>query len=112
MKQFLPKAKNTYSCFFSFIPCAYSQNDHLKLWHNKPAGEVWEAALPVDNGRIGASITKGATLEHPKQESYPALLQLKHGGKYAVTNYGVSGTAMVKKENLSYAYFAQSNIDG
>ena len=28
----------------------------LKLWYNKPAGNVWENALPIGNGRMGAMI--------------------------------------------------------
>lgn len=56
---------------------------------------------------IGASITEGATLEHPKEQAYPQLLQLKLGKDYAVTNYGVSGTTMLKNGNLSYWNTAQ-----
>ena len=32
-----------------------AQNDDLKLWYNKP-GEVWNDALPIGNGRLGAMI--------------------------------------------------------
>lgn len=28
----------------------------LKLWYNKPSGNVWENALPIGNGRLGAMI--------------------------------------------------------
>jgi len=28
----------------------------LKLWYNQPAGNVWENALPIGNGRVGAMI--------------------------------------------------------
>jgi alpha-L-fucosidase 2 len=28
----------------------------LKLWYKQPAGEEWEAALPVGNGRLGAMV--------------------------------------------------------
>src|SRR5436189_4561381 len=31
-------------------------NTALKLWYNKPSGQVWENALPVGNGRLGAMI--------------------------------------------------------
>ncbi|MEO7049013.1 MAG: glycoside hydrolase family 95 protein, partial [Ferruginibacter sp.] len=35
----------------------YSQNrQNLKLWYSNPAGEVWENALPIGNGRLGAMI--------------------------------------------------------
>lgn len=33
-----------------------AQNTDLKLWYNAPAAEVWEAALPVGNGRLGGMI--------------------------------------------------------
>lgn len=28
----------------------------LKLWYNKPSGNVWENALPIGNGRLGAMV--------------------------------------------------------
>ena len=28
----------------------------LKLWYNQPAGDTWEAALPLGNGRLGAMV--------------------------------------------------------
>ncbi len=28
----------------------------LKLWYNKPAGNIWENALPIGNGRLGAMV--------------------------------------------------------
>ncbi len=37
------------------MPAAAQQNN-LKLWYNTPAGKVWEAALPVGNGRLGAMV--------------------------------------------------------
>jgi len=33
-----------------------SQNNDLKLWYNTPSGKIWENALPVGNGRLGAMI--------------------------------------------------------
>lgn len=39
------------------ITTAYSQQDrNLKLWYNQPSGEVWENALPIGNGRLGAMV--------------------------------------------------------
>jgi alpha-L-fucosidase 2 len=35
---------------------AKSQGSNLKLWYNQPAKKVWEAALPVGNGRLAAMI--------------------------------------------------------
>src|SRR5712675_267937 len=39
-----------------FATTGYSQNTKLKLWYDKPAGNVWEAALPVGNGRLAAMV--------------------------------------------------------
>jgi len=44
--------------FFLFTGCKKSSenyNNSLKLWYNKPA-KVWEEALPVGNGRLGAMV--------------------------------------------------------
>jgi alpha-L-fucosidase 2 len=36
---------------------AFSQDrQSLKLWYNTPSGRVWENALPIGNGRLGAMI--------------------------------------------------------
>jgi alpha-L-fucosidase 2 len=36
---------------------AHAQNNTvLKLWYDKPSGKVWENALPIGNGRLGAMI--------------------------------------------------------
>ena len=29
---------------------------NLKLWYDEPSGEIWENALPLGNGRIGAMV--------------------------------------------------------
>jgi alpha-L-fucosidase 2 len=39
------------------------QNQKLKLWYNQPSGEVWENALPIGNGRLGAMIFGNVTNE-------------------------------------------------
>src|ERR1700743_2606144 len=33
---------------------AFAQDHNLKLWYNEPAGKVWEAAMPIGNGRLAA----------------------------------------------------------
>jgi alpha-L-fucosidase 2 len=45
------------------LAVAFSQDTHspgqdppLKLWYDHPAGNVWEAALPVGNGRLAAMV--------------------------------------------------------
>ncbi|MDV3310036.1 MAG: glycoside hydrolase family 95 protein, partial [Cyclobacteriaceae bacterium] len=35
---------------------AVAQDTSLKLWYNAPSGGVWENALPIGNGRIGAMV--------------------------------------------------------
>src|SRR6188472_3291876 len=45
--------------FFYLLASASSfsqSNAGLKLWYNHPSGNVWENALPIGNGRLGAMI--------------------------------------------------------
>lgn len=35
---------------------ALAQNQALKLWYKQPAGNTWENALPIGNGRLGAMV--------------------------------------------------------
>lgn len=51
---------------------------------------------------IGASITEGARIENPKENSYPGQLQSLLGAEYKVFNYGVSSSTMLKKGNFPY----------
>lgn len=42
---------------FLAFSTGYSQkNQNLKLWYNQPSGDIWENALPIGNGRLGAMI--------------------------------------------------------
>jgi alpha-L-fucosidase 2 len=34
----------------------HAQDPDMKLWYDKPAGHVWEAALPIGNGRLAAMV--------------------------------------------------------
>ena len=34
----------------------FAQDSLLKLWYDKPAGKIWEAALPMGNGRLAAML--------------------------------------------------------
>lgn len=52
----------------SLLCCAISvlsfgQNNDLKLWYTQPAGTVWESALPIGNGRLGAMVYGNVTKE-------------------------------------------------
>jgi alpha-L-fucosidase 2 len=40
----------------STVFSAFGQDTNLKLWYNKPAGNVWEQALPLGNGRLAAMV--------------------------------------------------------
>lgn len=33
-----------------------AQDPNMRLWYKKPAGKIWEAALPVGNGRLAAMV--------------------------------------------------------
>jgi alpha-L-fucosidase 2 len=35
----------------------------FKLWYNQPSGKIWENALPVGNGRLGAMVYGNVTME-------------------------------------------------
>lgn len=70
----------------------YSQENTLKIWFDKPA-ELWEAALPLGNGRLGAmpdggiekekivlndiSLWSGSPQEADMQEAYKYLPQIQ-----------------------------------
>src|SRR5258708_34625134 len=41
---------------FCMLFSAYAQQSNLKLWYNQPSGNVWEAALPLGNGRLAAMV--------------------------------------------------------
>ena len=51
---------------------------------------------------VGASITYGALIDHPEQNSYPAQLQTLLGSKYQICNLGVSSCTMLRKGDYSY----------
>ncbi|SJZ86961.1 GDSL-type esterase/lipase family protein [Sediminibacterium ginsengisoli] len=51
---------------------------------------------------IGASITAGARTADPSSDAFPAQLQQKLGHQYIISNYGVSGTTMLKKGDKPY----------
>ncbi|WP_345952900.1 glycoside hydrolase family 95 protein [Mucilaginibacter sp. PAMB04168] len=44
----------TLGCCLSLFSLA--QNAGLRLWYNEPAGQVWERALPIGNGRLAAMV--------------------------------------------------------
>lgn len=42
--------------WLSLSVVVYAQQSDLTLWYNSPAGKVWENALPIGNGRLGAMV--------------------------------------------------------
>src|SRR3954468_22683797 len=50
--------KKLFFCFLLLITSiSFSQTKPgLKLWYNQPSGSVWENALPIGNGRLGAMV--------------------------------------------------------
>lgn len=90
-------------CFF-FCPLfsARAQDSNLKLGYDQPAGNVWEAALPLGNGRLAAmvygnpekeiiklnesSVWSGGPSRNDSKESLEALPEIRRlifEGKYA-----------------------------
>jgi alpha-L-fucosidase 2 len=50
--------KSTLTLIFALTTIVASAQDRekLRLWYDKPAGEVWENALPIGNGRLGGMV--------------------------------------------------------
>lgn len=49
--------KPFFLAFFFLAFSGYSQeNRKFKLWYNQPSGEIWENALPIGNGFLGAMV--------------------------------------------------------
>ena len=51
---------------------------------------------------VGASITAGHGITNPAERSYPGQLQTLLGRRYQVSNFGVSGTTLLKKGDSPY----------
>ncbi|MBG9377033.1 glycoside hydrolase family 95 protein [Panacibacter sp. DH6] len=50
--------KNSFiaACCLVTLYCSAQQDSSLKLWYKAPAGTVWENALPIGNGHLGAMV--------------------------------------------------------
>jgi alpha-L-fucosidase 2 len=100
------------------ILSGYSQNTPLKLWYNKPSGNVWENALPVGNGKIGAMVYGNVEKEiiqlnegtvwsgSPNRNDNPAALkalpqirELIFAGKYKEAEKRIGEDIISKKSN-------------
>lgn len=60
------------------------------------------AQQPIRITCVGNSITRGAGTPNPTTDSYPAQLQALLGNDYIVSNFGVSGTTLLKKGDNPY----------
>jgi alpha-L-fucosidase 2 len=56
MKRFLSIISISFIASSSFSQSGPPSNGGLKLWYDKPADKVWEAALPIGNGRIAGMV--------------------------------------------------------
>lgn len=89
--------KKNYSCLFFFLLFAFTQSSC--------AGKSTPQHIDSSQIRItcvGASITEGARIENPQENSFPGQLQSLLGPEYKVFNYGIGGTTMLKKGNYPY----------
>ncbi len=66
--------------------CKVQEKEDLTLWYKKPAS-IWEEALPVGNGRLGAMIYGGTAEDHIQFNEET----LWTGGPHDYSNKGASG---------------------
>ncbi len=69
----------------------------FSLWVNIAAGQN-----KINIACVGNSITYGANVADRIHNSYPAQLQAMLGSQYTVSNFGVSGTTVLKNGNKPY----------
>ena len=70
---------------FSGCKGSVKENDNLKLWYEQPAS-VWEEALPIGNGRLGAMVYGGKSTDHIQFNEET----LWTGGPHDYSNKGAS----------------------
>ncbi len=51
---------------------------------------------------VGDSITRGAVLDHPEKDSYPAVLGRLLGQRFLVGNFGVDGATLLRRGDYPY----------
>lgn len=120
-----------YALFMGITISAFSQEKDLKLWYKSPAGTVWEAALPIGNGRIAAMIYGNTAHEKislnestvwsgsPNRNDNPDALgalpevrKLLFEDKYVEANALAEKTIQSKKNNgMKYQPVGDLNID-
>lgn len=117
------------ACFILFAVSAnFAQPGRLRLWYRQPAGNVWENALPIGNGRLGAMIygnidTETVQLnEHtvwsgsPNRNDNPGALaalpelrRLIFEGKYKAAD-SLAGKAIISKTSQGQMFEPVGNL--
>jgi alpha-L-fucosidase 2 len=120
-----------YALFMGISMSAFSQEKDLKLWYKSPAGTVWEAALPIGNGRLAAMIYGNTAHEKislnestvwsgsPNRNDNPDALgalpevrKLLFEDKYVEANALAEKTIQSKKNNgMKYQPVGDLNLD-
>jgi len=113
-----------------FCTIASAQQKNLKLWYDKPAGDVWEAALPLGNGRLAAmvygnpaseiiqlnesSVWSGGPSRNDSKEALAALPEIRaliFAGKYADASKLAQRTIRANPNNgMKYQLVANLNL--
>ncbi len=57
------KIKKVFLLLMILFPLGTLAQSDLKLWYDQPSGKVWENALPVGNGRLGAMVYGNVEME-------------------------------------------------
>lgn len=65
-------------------------------------GVIYHAEAIVKVACVGNSVTYGATLQNPAEESYPARLQQMLGDQFVVKNFGKSGSTLLNRGHRPY----------
>src|SRR5690606_1079401 len=54
--RFMKNLLGLFLCLATLTSGVAQEKSALKLWYHQPSGEVWENALPIGNGRLGAMV--------------------------------------------------------
>lgn len=107
----------------------YAQVAPLKLWYNTPSGEVWENAMPLGNGKIGAmvygnvdkeiiqlnegTVWSGSPNRNDNPEALKALPQIRgliFSGKYKEAEKLIN-EKVISKKSMGQAFQPVGNLE-
>jgi alpha-L-fucosidase 2 len=107
----------------------YAQVTPLKLWYNAPSGEVWENAMPLGNGKIGAmvygnvdkeiiqlnegTVWSGSPNRNDNPEALKALPQIRgliFSGKYKEAEKLIN-EKVISKKSMGQAFQPVGNLE-